>query len=92
MGLIHCLLVKKNKRMKSQYDYVFVTHLPAFYKVNLYAQIAKQCRVLVIFIGKGSLIRAQDFSSELTSDHIILFDGPYKKRPLKTDFTLVFSA
>ncbi len=76
--------------MKSQYDYVFVTHLPAFYKVNLYAQIAKQCRVLVIFIGKGSLIRAQDFSSELTSDHIILFDGPFEKRnKLKSIFQLL---
>ena len=49
--------------MNTEYDTVFVTHLPAFYKVNLYNAIAKQQRILVIFLGASSKIRTQDFSS-----------------------------
>lgn len=67
--------------MKPHYDYIFVTHLPAFYKVNLYHHIAKQCRVLVIFIANGSSLRKQDFLGELHDlDYIILNEGPFEKR------------
>lgn len=67
--------------MKPYYDYVFVTHLPAFYKVNLYQYIAKQCRVMVIFIASGSCLRRQDFLGELHDlDYIILNEGPFEKR------------
>ena len=47
-----------------QYDYLFVTHLPAFYKVNLYNQIAKHAKVYVIFIASGSAIRTADFTNQ----------------------------
>lgn len=69
-----------------------MTHLPAFYKVNLYRHIAKQCRVLVIFIASGSLIRAEDFSGELVDfDYIILNEGPFEKRnKIKSLFKLFF--
>lgn len=67
--------------MKPIYDYVFVTHLPAFYKVNLYREIAKHCRIFVIFIARGSAIRTQDFVSSLDAfDHIILNEGPFESR------------
>jgi glycosyltransferase involved in cell wall biosynthesis len=67
--------------MKLHYDYVFVTHLPAFYKVNLYAEIAKHCRVFVIFIAEGALQRTQDFVGNLKDlDHVILQNGAFEKR------------
>lgn len=67
--------------MKLSYDYVFVTHLPAFYKVNLYRQIAEHCRVLVIVIAAGSLIRTEDFSAKMSGlEHIILNEGVFEKR------------
>lgn len=43
------------------YDIVFVTHLPAFYKINLYNEIAKNKKILVFFISNGSEIRNEDF-------------------------------
>jgi len=55
--------------MKSEYDYLFITNLPAFYKVNLYNEIAKHCRIFVIFIANSSKIRAPDFTQKK-----ILFD------------------
>jgi glycosyltransferase involved in cell wall biosynthesis len=45
------------------YDLVFITQLPAFYKVNLYNEITKKRKILVIFIGNSSHERASDFVS-----------------------------
>ena len=43
------------------YDYVFVTPLPSFYKINLYNELAKKINIFVIFIGESSKIRTEDF-------------------------------
>ncbi len=43
------------------YDYVFITHLPSFYKVNLYNSISKNANIFVIFISSGSKERTNDF-------------------------------
>ena len=45
------------------FDLVFITHLPSFYKINLYNEISKKARVCVIFIGNNSKIRSGDFTS-----------------------------
>lgn len=76
--------------MKRNYDIVFVTHLPAFYKVNLYRAIAKTCRVFVIFIAQSSQIRAADFTPDLTGlDHVVLDAGNFESRSvLKNIFKL----
>lgn len=43
------------------YDYIFITHLPSFYKVNLYNELSKSCRILIIYIGKHSKERDINF-------------------------------
>jgi len=44
------------------YDYVIVTHLPAFYKVNLYNELAKKLNIFVVFIAEETNeTRATDF-------------------------------
>ncbi len=44
------------------YDFVIVTHIPTFYKVNLYNELAKKTKILVIFIAVDTLEkRASDF-------------------------------
>ncbi|MFS1563922.1 MAG: glycosyltransferase [Candidatus Arsenophonus phytopathogenicus] len=43
------------------YDFIFITNIPAFYKVNLFNRLAKHCRIKVIFIAKKSKIRNNDF-------------------------------
>ncbi len=67
--------------MKSHYDMVFITHLPAFYKVNLYNQIAKHCHIYVIFISDASTIRTADFTNaSYNFEHCILNKTSFEKR------------
>lgn len=54
------------------YDYLFLTHLPSFYKVNLYNELSKNgFKVKVMFISGGSVIRQGDFIRALDD---VLFD------------------
>lgn len=63
------------------YDFVFVTHLPSFYKVNLYNELAKKFNVFVIFVATSSKIRNSDFSlSTFSFDSCILNDGAFEIR------------
>ena len=44
------------------YDYLIVTHIPAFYKVNLYNELSKSLKIEVIFIAGNTVHkRADDF-------------------------------
>lgn len=46
------------------YDYVIVTHIPAFYKVNLYNELSSKLKILVVFIATNTNEkRADDFVS-----------------------------
>ncbi len=68
--------------MSKVYDTVFVTHLPAFYKVNLYNELAKSTRVFVIFIASASMIRSKDFTPHhFAFDYCVLNEGAFEKRP-----------
>jgi len=65
------------------YDYVFITHVPAFYKVNLYNRIAKHCSIFVVFVAKTSVLRTKDFiGTDMMFDHKILYPGPFEKRSM----------
>lgn len=72
------------------FDYVFVTHLPSFYKTNLYNELSKKLKIHVIFIGKSSVIRTNDFTSgEISFSYSHLFDSDFEKRNiLKSLFKL----
>jgi glycosyltransferase involved in cell wall biosynthesis len=46
------------------YDYIIVTHLPTFYKVNLYNELAKKLNIFVVFIANDTNEkRALDFTA-----------------------------
>ncbi len=66
------------------YDYVFITHLPAFYKVNLYNSLARTMKVYVIFIAeKTAETRSSDFSNlgnNISFDYEFLSMGSFQKR------------
>lgn len=63
------------------FDLVFITHLPSFYKINLYSEIAKQKKLMVIFLGSGSEIRQNDFVSDIENfKYLILNSGPFEAR------------
>lgn len=64
-----------------EYDIVFITHLPSFYKTNLYNKISKRQKIYVIFVANGSIIRNKDFlGRENEFDFIILNKGVFEKR------------
>ncbi|MDD3342471.1 MAG: glycosyltransferase family 4 protein [Sulfurospirillaceae bacterium] len=68
------------------YDYVIITHIPAFYKVNLYNALAKKLNVYVIFIAANTREkRAEDFAMlhETNFKYDILFDGNFQDREIK---------
>lgn len=56
--------------MKTFYDKIFITNQPSFYKVNLYNEIAKKKRILVLFTNHLESERNKDFTSAST-----LFDN-----------------
>ena len=65
------------------YDYIIVTHIPVFYKVNLYNELAKKLNLLVIFIASNTVEkRADDFISlnNIDFEYKVLFDGDFQNR------------
>jgi glycosyltransferase involved in cell wall biosynthesis len=68
------------------YDYIIVTHIPAFYKVNLYNELAKKLKILVVFIATNTNEkRADDFITleNAMFDYKVLFEGNFQDRNLK---------
>ncbi|HET9843975.1 MAG TPA: glycosyltransferase, partial [Gammaproteobacteria bacterium] len=64
-----------------KYDYIIITHLPSFYKVNLYNKLAQRLRICVIFLGRTSCIRTEDFILEdFQFDAVYLSNGNFEQR------------
>ena len=76
------------------YDYVIVTHIPAFYKVNLYNQLSKKLNILVIFIANNTNEkRADDFITLEKSEfkYHVLSNGDFQVRDVKNNIFLLRS-
>ena len=66
---------------QKEYDLVIITHLPAFYKTNLYNEVSKKTRLFVVFIGYSSSIREEDFTGDLYKfDYAIIHKGRFEQR------------
>lgn len=67
--------------MTKNYQAVFVTHLPSFYKINLYNALAQSLDIFVVFIGESSDIRTLDFTQQQKNfDFMILNHTAFEKR------------
>lgn len=65
------------------YDYVIVTHLPAFYKVNLYNELAKKSNIFVVFVSSESNERrSADFVSiqNVNFEFAVLNENEFQNR------------
>ncbi|WP_235264332.1 hypothetical protein [Francisella philomiragia] len=65
------------------YDYVIITHIPAFYKVNLYNQLAKKLNIFVVFLASNTNEkRANDFVGldNVSFEYQVLFSGNLQQR------------
>lgn len=59
-----------------KYSKIIITNLPAFYKINLFNEIDKNTKILVLFTGHGSDGRNADFyNGKIYFDYINLSHG-----------------
>lgn len=73
------------------YEALYITHLPSFYKINIFNEIAKDNRILVIFIGEKSIQRKDDFiNGVMNFDYLFLEECEFEKtRKIKTSIKLL---
>ena len=71
--------------MNKQYNKIFLTNLPSFYKIRLYNEINKKIKIFVIFTDANEKTRNKDFyNEEIRFDYIILEGNEnQKKRVIK---------
>lgn len=59
--------------MKKSVDKIIITNLPSFYKINLYNEIGKHCKIYVIYTMDHANGRNKDFySGDMEFEHIFL--------------------
>ena len=67
--------------MKKKYDFVFVTNCPAYYKINLFNEIARKAKIMVVFVGVSKeVVIDENFSSMVCFDYIQLSKIAVEKR------------
>ena len=74
------------------YKTIFLTPLPAFYKVNLYNEIAKNKDISVWFLGNETIeSRSSDFvSTEMNFDYCFINTDSYQNRnKIRSSFKLI---
>jgi len=67
------------------YDYLIVTHIPAFYKINLYNELSKKLNIFVVFIASNTAEkRADDFITlkNIEFQYKVLYDGNFQDRDI----------
>lgn len=66
---------------KTEYDLVFITNVPAFYKINLYNKLSEFRRIKVIFLSRTSETRVGNFTDAVMEfDHQFVCDCDYEAR------------
>jgi glycosyltransferase involved in cell wall biosynthesis len=64
------------------FDLVIITHIPCFYKVNLFNKISENKKIMIIFISDDTkYYRSSDFlSKNILFNHLFLNNGFYEHR------------
>lgn len=74
-----------------EYDIIFITNIPAFYKTNVYEAVGHQCRVFVVFLANKSECRSVDFYKIPTSlDCMILNECSVERRNILSSSLALF--
>lgn len=67
--------------MRKEYNIIYLTNTPSFYKVNLFNEIAKSKKVLLVMYGYGSeAVNSVITSKNCKFDYHFLWDGDSAKR------------
>lgn len=65
------------------YDLIVITHIPVFYKINLYNEISERKKIFVIFIARETVAkRSPDFIllENAKFEYVVLNDLPFEHR------------
>lgn len=65
------------------FDLVFITHIPAFYKINLYNEISNNKDIFVVFIASNTASkRSEDFINieRAKFDYVVVNEGAFENR------------
>lgn len=65
------------------YKYLIITHIPAFYKVNLYNELSKEIKIFVVFVSDNTNERrAKDFVNldSVSFKYMVLNNGDFQER------------
>lgn len=54
-------ILKRNRSDVANYDIIFITNIPAFYKINLFNGIVKSRKIFIIFLKDQSTHHNEDF-------------------------------
>lgn len=77
--------------MKTEYDFVYLTNTPSFYKINLCNEIAKTHSLLLVLYGYGAEAVNKDLTSgnnNLFDVHFLCNDDAHKRNKVQTFFKL----
>lgn len=67
--------------MNSQYDKIFLTNLPSFYKIKLFNEINNKIKIFVIFTDENEKSRNNDFyNEEILFEYTILTGNTKRKK------------
>lgn len=61
--------------MSRKYDIAFITTIPAFYKVRLFNEIARNRSIIVFYSGSNTALRSRDFLTEASQFKSVLLDS-----------------
>jgi glycosyltransferase involved in cell wall biosynthesis len=63
------------------YDFIIINNVPAFYKINLFNELAKSHKIKVVFIANNSNIRNSDFTDAIINfEHVFITNKNYEER------------
>lgn len=73
--------------MKNKIDLLILNNCPAFYKINLYNEIAKSREIFVVFIGYyDQVVIDSDFRDQIQFPYAILNEMEMRKRNIPASF------
>lgn len=78
-------MLSKKKLKSLKVDLLILNNCPAFYKINLYNELAKHCNIFVVFSGHSDQVIEADKSS-IDFNYIILNNYQVEKRNKLKDF------